>query len=57
MCDAPEPHAHQGTWCCRWLVKTDYDFGFCEWYYSILEDKDCFLTFVPTINWGENFPK
>lgn len=57
MCNDPDPHDHQGTWCCHWLVKTDYDFGFCEWYFSNPTDRDRFLAFVPTINWGENFPK
>jgi len=58
VCDDPEPHDHQGTWCCCQLpVKTDYDFGFCEWYFSNPTDRDRFLAFAPTINWGENFPR
>jgi hypothetical protein len=56
VCDDPEPHVHEGTWSCHWLVKTDYDFGFCEWFFSSSVDKDRFLAFAPTINWGENFP-
>ncbi len=57
MCKDPEPHSHQGTWCCHWYVKTDYDFGICEWFFSNSNDRDRFLVFAPTINWGENFPK
>ena len=57
MCDDGEPHVHHGTWCCHWLVKTDYDFGFCEWYFSTSSDRDRFHEFAPTINWGENFPQ
>ena len=57
MCNDPEPHAHQGTWCCWWHMKTDYDFGFCEWYFSNSTDRDRFLAFVPAISWGENYPK
>ena len=56
MCHDPEPHVHRGTWCCHWHIKTDYDFGYCEWYFSNSTDKDRFLSFAPTINWGENHP-
>ena len=55
ICDDPEPHEHNGTWCCHWIVKTDYDFGFCEWYFSRSDDRDRFLEFAPSINWGEKF--
>jgi len=57
MCDNPEPHFHQGSWCCHWYVKTDYDFGFCEWLFANSTDRDRFLAFAPSINWGENYPK
>ena len=57
MCPLEEPHEHKGTWCCQWFVKTDYDFGFCEWYFSNASDKDHFLEFAPSINWGENYPR
>ena len=57
MCDNPEPHFHQGSWCCHWYVKTDYDFGFCEWFFVNSTDRDRFLAFAPSINWGENYPK
>lgn len=55
-CDLPKPHAHDGSWLTHWLVKTDYDFGFNEWCFVRLEDRDRFLDFVPQINWGEGWP-
>jgi hypothetical protein len=39
----------------HFLVKTDYDFGFCEWYFSERSDRDCFLASVAEINWGEKY--
>ncbi len=56
-CDLALPHSHIGTWRHRWLVKTDYDFGFCEWYFSNKADHVKFLAFVPSIHWGEKYPK
>lgn len=56
MCAADFPHCHIGSWSYRWFVKTDYDFGFNEWYFSNASERDLFLKFVPDINWGENFP-
>lgn len=55
-CDLPTPHEHDGSWLTHWLVKTDYDFGFNEWCFVRLEDRDRFLDFVPQINWGEGWP-
>ncbi|WP_417392522.1 hypothetical protein [Gimesia sp.] len=56
MCAADFPHCHIGSWSSRWFVKTDYDFGFNEWYFSNASERELFLQFVPDINWGENFP-
>jgi len=56
-CDQTEPHSHSGTWVCEWFVKTDYGFGFNEWYFANEEDRERFLGSVGKINWGENFPK
>jgi len=39
------------------LVKTDYDFGFNEWYFAESEDCDFFVANVDKINWGEHYPK
>jgi hypothetical protein len=55
VCSIPEPHSHTGKWMWYFLVKTDYDFGFCEWYFSEQADRDCFLTNVGEINWGEKY--
>lgn len=57
VCGLEEKHCHVGTWTSYFFVKTDYDFGFMEWYFSREVDRDRFLAFVPLIDWGENFPK
>ncbi len=57
VCNTASPHTHEGTWTNRWFAKTDYNFGFNEWYFSTVSDRDRFIEFVPLINWGENFPK
>jgi hypothetical protein len=54
-CTIDYPHSHMGTWTNHWFVKTDYDFGFNEWYFATKEDSDSFVEFVPSINWGEKF--
>jgi len=56
-CEIQGSHSHDGRWLTHWLVKTDYDFGFTEWYFVHLADRDRFLEFVPLINWGEGWPK
>jgi hypothetical protein len=56
-CTIDFPHCHIGTWMNLWFVKTDYDFGFNEWYFLTTADRDSFLEFVPSINWGEKFPQ
>ena len=57
VCDLIEPHSHVGKWRSHWFVKTDYDFGFNEWYFE--ESTDCkrFLANVENFNWGEHYPK
>ena len=57
VCEVPGPHSHEGRWRRRWLAKTDYDFGYNEWYFASAEDRAAFLEFVPQINWGEHYPK
>ena len=54
-CNNLEPHSHTGKWMCYWLAKTDYDFGFCEWYFSEQPDRDFFLAGVGEIHWGEKY--
>lgn len=56
-CDLRPSHFHDGKWRFHWLTKTDYNFGFSEWYFAQQADRDRFLEFVPLINWGENYPK
>jgi hypothetical protein len=56
-CDLPPPHHHNGSWLTFWLAKTDYNFGFNEWCFARLADRDRFLEFIPQINWGESYPK
>jgi hypothetical protein len=55
-CQQPDPHEHDGRWSTRWLVKTNYNFGYNEWYFQTAADRDEFLRFVPQINWGERYP-
>jgi len=54
-CDLPQPHLHTGTWVSHWLAKTDYNFGYNEWYFAQQADCEQFRQFVPQINWGERF--
>lgn len=57
VCPFKERHAHSGTWTSHWFAKTDYNFGFNEWYFAESAAREQFLTSVSEINWGENFPK
>lgn len=57
VCDRTEPHAHVGKWASHFFVKTNYDFGFNEWYFAESSDCDSFSANVDKINWGEHFPK
>jgi hypothetical protein len=57
VCQIDEPHSHSGVWTDHWFVKTEYDFGFNEWYFANDADYNAFLQNVPNINWGENYPK
>jgi len=56
-CQQPSPHCHSGRWITHWYCKTDYNFGFHEWYFASEADRDRFLEFVPHLNWGEHYPK
>jgi hypothetical protein len=55
-CDFREPHSHFGTWTSHWFVKTDYDFGFNEWYFAERADREQFFENVEIINWGDHYP-
>lgn len=56
-CTQAGPHSHDGRWMFEWLGKTDYNFGFNEWYFRESSERDQFLDFVPMICWGEKYPK
>lgn len=56
-CDLKGEHSHTGKWTSHWLVKTDYNFGFNEWYFAEKSACEQFLASVNEINWGENYPK
>lgn len=56
-CDEPSSHCHLGRWMTYWHVKTEYNFGFNEWYFAREADRDQFLEVVPHLNWGEKYPK
>ena len=57
VCDRTEPHSHVGRWMSHFFVKTEYDFGFNEWYFAERSERDLFVGNVDNINWGEHFPK
>jgi hypothetical protein len=57
VCLQAEPHTHDGKWFSHWYVKTEYNFGFNEWYFAELADQELFLAILPAIDWGENYPK
>lgn len=51
------PHGHSGRWITHWFAKSDYDYGFNEWYFCDKSDRDYFLANLDEINWGEKYPK
>ena len=57
VCTNEGPHRHVGKWTTHWFAKTDYNFGFNEWYFSEQADRDSFLANLPEMNWGEHYPK
>jgi hypothetical protein len=57
VCDRTEPHSHVGKWTSYFFGKTDYNFGFNEWCFKEITDRDSFFANVDKINWGEHFPK
>lgn len=56
-CNLPPPHQHQGRWLSHFLVKTEYDFGYNEWYFTNETDRDRFVEFIPHMHWGERYLK
>jgi hypothetical protein len=57
VCTIEGGHSHTGKWTSHWFAKTDYNFGFNEWYFAEEGARELFLASVSEINWGENFPK
>ncbi len=55
VCDLAGAHSHKGKWIWYWLVKTEYNFGFCEWCFFELSDQNRFLASVSEIHWGEKY--
>lgn len=56
-CSFSGAHSHAGKWMSHFFGKTDYDFGYNEWYFEYPLDHQRFLASVGEINWGENYPK
>lgn len=56
-CSIETLHSHRGLWAQHWFAKTDYNFGFNEWYFKDKSHCQLFLASVPEINWGERYPK
>jgi hypothetical protein len=55
VCHRDEPHCHLGKWLSHFYVKTEYDFGFNEWFFLEMADCDLFIANIDSIHWGENF--
>jgi hypothetical protein len=49
-CHQPGPHSHSGRWATYWYGKTDYIFGYHEWYFAAEADRDRFVEFVQRLN-------
>jgi hypothetical protein len=43
-----EQHGHEGIWTFFWLGKTNYDYGFGEYYFQKESDRDRFLEVICT---------
>ena len=54
-CSISELHSHVGKWMQYFFGKTDYNFGYCEWYFLEQSDRECFLASVGEICWGEKY--
>lgn len=51
----PGEHEHEGVWCWIWLGKTDYDYGFCEFYFANEVDREQFLAACSTFTWRKEW--
>ena len=57
VCPDEVAHRHNGRWTSYWFVKTNYNFGYNEFYFSKKVDFDYFIAHLSEINWGEHYPK
>ena len=57
VCERDDPHSHLGKWASHWWAKTDYNFGFNEWYFAESDDRELFVANIENIHWGEHYPK
>lgn len=56
-CTLGGDHSHVGKWMWHFFGKTDYNFGYNEWYFHSEPDHRHFLASVGDINWGEKYEK
>jgi len=56
-CADDAEHRHSGKWASHFFVKTDYDFGYNEFYFLELADRDIFVAHLSDIGWGEHYPE
>lgn len=57
VCWDETDHAHAGKWTSHWYAKTEYNFGYCEFYFSDPRDHEAFVESLPEFTWGEGYPK
>jgi hypothetical protein len=56
-CSDETEHRHTGKWASHWFAKTDYDFGYNEFYFVERADRDLLLAHLSDIHWGEHYLK
>lgn len=54
-CAEPTPYVYVGFLVSHWLGKTNYDFGFNEWYFAFDSHRNLFISNIVNINWGEYY--
>lgn len=50
----PGNHVHEGQWSFFWLGKTDYDYGYGEYYFRDESDRENFLVALSTFQTGKD---
>ena len=51
----PGDHSHTGIWTTGFGEKTDYDYGYSEYFFKNKENLDLFVENIPTFNLGEKY--